>query len=256
MELFDTHAHLDCPEYEADFSEVLARCRENQVAYILNVGTNIPTSKMSLDLARSYEGIYAGVGVHPSDAEGFGERDLKALGILAAEEKVVAIGEIGLDYYYTEGSPKKKQQEAFRRQLVLAKELGLPAVIHDRDAHEDVLKIIQEENVRETGGILHCFSGNWSMAKKCMDNNLFIAIGGMVTFKKVPDLKEVAGKIPPDRLLLETDSPFLSPEPRRGRRNEPGNVRFVAECIADLRNMPVEDLAYQTTLNAMKLFGI
>jgi len=255
MELFDTHAHLDYPEYEADFDEVLKRAQANGVAYILNIGTDVVSSRKSLRLAREHKNIYAAVGVHPSDLESFGDQELKALQMLSAEEKVVALGEIGLDYY-RDHFPREKQQEAFRRQLVLARQLRLPVVIHNRDAHDDVLKIIQEEKVREIGGIMHCFSGDWIMAKKCMDHNMLIAIGGAVTFKNAPELKEVARKIPRDRLLLETDSPFLSPEPRRGKRNEPGNVRLVAECIAGLRGVPVEDLAYWTTLNALKLFGI
>lgn len=255
MELFDTHAHLDFPEYDEDLGEVLERCRENQVAYVVNIGTNILTSRMSVRLARKYKGIFAGIGVHPSDLESFGEQELKALRLLAAEEKVVAIGEIGLDYY-RDHFPREKQQEAFRKQLVLAKQLGLPVIIHDREAHEDVLKIIKQESVGETGGIMHCFSGDWAMAKKCLDNNLLIAFGGAVTFKNSPDLKEVARRVPRDCLLLETDSPFLSPEPKRGKRNEPGNVRLVAECVAQLRDSSVEDIAYWTTHNALKLFKI
>lgn len=255
MELFDTHAHLDFPEYQDDFREVLQRAEENGVAYILNIGTDVVSSRKSVRLAREHKSIYASVGVHPSDLGSFGDQELKALRMLSAEEKVVALGEMGLDYY-RDRFPREKQQEAFRKQLVLAGELGLPVVIHNRDAHEDVLKIIKEERVRDIGGIMHCFSGDWPMAKKCMDNNLLIAIGGAVTFKKADELKEVARKIPRDRLLLETDSPFLSPEPRRGKRNEPGNVRLVAEYIAGLRGVTVEDLAYWTTLNALKLFGI
>ena len=255
MELFDTHAHLDFPEYQADFPEVLQRAEASGVAYILNVGTDVISSRKSVRLAREHKSIYASVGIHPSDLGSFTDQELKALRMLSAEEKVVALGEMGLDYY-RDRFPREKQREAFRKQLVLAGQLGLPVVIHNRDAHEDVLKIIQEEKVREIGGIMHCFSGNWPMAKKCMDNNLLIAIGGAVTFKKADELKEVARKIPRDRLLLETDSPFLSPESRRGKRNEPGNVRLVAEYIAGLRGVSVEDLAYWTTLNALKLFGI
>lgn len=255
MELFDTHAHLDYPDYDADREEVLERAKANDVKYILNIGIDVASSRQSVRLARSNEHLYAAVGIHPSELETFGEHELKALHMLAAEEKVVGLGEIGLDYYRNHFS-KEKQQEAFRLQLDLAGRLGLPVIIHDREAHEDVLKIIQEEDVLETGGIMHCFSGDWAMAKKCMDNNLFIAIGGAVTFKNSPELKEVAKKIPRDRLLLETDCPFLSPEPRRGKRNEPGNVRLVAEYLAGLRDTPVEDLAYWTTLNALRLFGI
>lgn len=255
MELFDTHAHLDFPEYGEDLAQVLSACRENQVEYILNVGTNIDTSRKSLRLARNYKGIFAAVGVHPSDLKDFGERELQAIKRLAAEEKVVAIGEIGLDYHWDD-FPREKQQEAFRRQVGLARQLGLPVVIHDREAHQDVLKIILEEKVRDTGGIMHCFSGDWALAKKCLDNNLLIAIGGAVTFKNSGDLPEVARKVPRDKLLLETDSPYLCPEPRRGRRNEPANLGIIAEFVAGLRDTPVEDLAYWTTHNALKLFKI
>lgn len=255
MELFDTHAHLDFPEFDADLEEVLERADENHVTYILNVGTDVGSSRRSVGLARKHKNIYAAVGIHPSNLENVGEQELKALQLLSAEEKVVALGEIGLDYY-RDHFPREKQQEAFRRQLKLAKQLRLPVVIHNRDAHGDVLRILAEEDVRDIGGIMHCFSGDWSVAKRSMDNNLLVAIGGAVTFKNAPELKEIARKIPRDRLLLETDCPFLSPEPKRGKRNEPGNVRLIAEYIADLRGIPVEDLAYWTTLNAMKLFGI
>lgn len=255
MELFDTHAHLDFPEYDEDLSQVLSRCGENQVEYILNVGIDIETSRKSVSLARANKGIFASVGIHPHDVEGFDDRGLKALKLLAAEEKVVAVGEIGLDYY-RDLSPRDKQQEAFRMQISLAGELGLPVVIHNRDAHQDILSIIIEEKVRDVGGIMHCFSGDWQMAKKCMDQSLFIAVGGAVTFKNAESLREVARKVPKDRLLLETDSPFLSPEPRRGKRNEPANVRVIAEFIAGLRDVPLEELAYWTTYNALRLFGI
>lgn len=255
MELFDTHAHLDFPEYDEDLSQVLSRCRENQVEYILNVGIDIETSRKSVSLARANQGIFASVGIHPHDVVGFDEHSLKALKLLAAEEKVVALGEIGLDYY-RDLSPKDKQQEAFRRQISLARQLALPVVIHDRDAHQDIMSILVEEKVRDVGGIMHCFSGDWPMAKKCLDHNLLIAVGGAVTFKNAESLREVARKVPRDRLLLETDSPFLSPEPRRGKRNEPGNVRVIAEFVAGLRGVPLEDLAYWTTYNALKLFDI
>lgn len=255
MDLFDTHAHLDFPEYNADLQEVLVRCRENQVKYVLNIGIDVATSRKSVRLARENPGIYASVGVHPHDADTCGEQELKALKLLAAEEKVVALGEMGLDYY-RDLSPRDKQQQAFRKQVNLAKELGLPVIIHDRDAHQDVLKIIREEKVREIGGIMHCFSGDWGMAKKCIDNNLFIAVGGAVTFKNSHDLKDVARLVPKDRLLLETDSPFLSPDPFRGKRNEPANVVIVAKYVAELRDTSLEDLAYWTTHNATKLFGI
>ncbi|MGI6553937.1 MAG: TatD family hydrolase [Bacillota bacterium] len=255
MELFDTHAHLDFPEYSEDFEEVLSRCRENQVEYVVNVGIDVDTSRKSVSMARNNSGIYASVGVHPHEVEGFDERHLRALQLLAAEEKVVALGEIGLDYY-RDLTPREKQQDAFRRQIVLARQLRLPVIIHNRDAHKDVLQIIQEEKVRDTGGIMHCFSGDWDMAKKCLDNNLLIAVGGTVTFKNAKDVQEVARRIPLDSLLLETDSPFLSPEPRRGKRNEPGNVRFVAEFVAELKKVSVEEVAYWTTHNAFKLFKI
>ncbi|HHX95453.1 MAG TPA: TatD family hydrolase [Clostridia bacterium] len=255
MELFDTHAHLDFPDYAEDFEEVLYRCRENQVVYVVNVGIDIDTSRKSVSMARNNSGIYASVGVHPHDVDGFDERHLRALHLLAADEKVVALGEIGLDYY-RDLTPREKQKNAFRRQIALARELGLPVIIHNRDAHKDVLQIIQEENVRDTGGIMHCFSGDWAMAKKCLDNNLLIAVGGTVTFKNAKDVQEVARRIPLDSLLLETDSPYLSPEPRRGKRNEPGNVRFVAEFVAELKKVSVEEVAYWTTHNAFKLFKI
>jgi len=255
MELFDTHAHLDFPEYKKDLPEVLERCRENGVSYVVNVGIDIHSSQRSLQLARDYDWIYASVGIHPHDAEQLDDYSIKVLSMLAEDEKVVAFGEMGLDYY-RDLAPRGKQREAFRRQISLARELNFPIIVHDREAHRDVLRILKEENAREVGGIIHCFPGDWEMARECLDNNFLIGVGGPVTFKKSSSLLDVVRRVPKDGLILETDCPFLSPEPRRGRRNEPSYLKFIAERVAELRKTDVEEVAHWTTLNALRLFKI
>jgi len=255
LELFDTHAHLDFPEFEEDINEVLERSRENGVEYIVNVGVDAESSLRSLELSQKHSWIFASVGVHPHDAAKLDEETFDLLKKLAQDEKVVAVGEIGLDYYRN-FSPEEQQREAFRMQIALAKELGLPIIIHDRDAHKDVLKIVREEGARDVGGIMHCFPGDWKMAKECFDLNFLIGIGGTVTFKKSAALQEVVKRAPIDMIVLETDCPYLSPEPLRGRRNEPANVRYTAKFAAELRGDDAEEFSYRTTLNAKKLFRI
>ena len=255
MELFDTHAHLDFPDFKEDLDEVVARSRDNGVCWILNVGTDIESSSRSVQIARDYERVYATVGVHPHDAKTMADNSLRALKLLAAEQKVVAVGEIGLDYY-RDHSPREKQKEVFRLQISLARELKRPIVVHDREAHDDVYAIIKEERAAEVGGVMHCFPGDWEMAKKFINEDFYVSIGGPVTFKNASLLQDVAKKVPQDRLLLETDCPFLTPEPKRGRRNEPAYLRYTAEFVSELRGIPVEELAYWTTNNAMQLFKI
>jgi len=255
LELFDTHAHLDFPEFKKDLSEVLERSRKAGIKYIVNVGVDVESSLRSVDLSQKHSWIYASVGVHPHDAQKFDEEIYDLMKKLAEKEKVVAVGEIGLDYYRN-FSPENQQKEAFRMQIVLAKELGLPIIIHDRDAHRDVLKIIKEEGAQDVGGIMHCFPGDWKMAKECFDLNFLIGIGGTVTFKKSAALQEVVKRAPTDMIVLETDCPYLSPEPLRGRRNEPANVKYTAKFAAELRGDDLEEFSYRTTLNAKKLFRI
>ncbi len=253
--LFDTHAHLDDQKYDNDRDEVIKRAVDKGIKYILNVGFDMASSKRAISLANSYDFIYAAVGIHPHDASEANEATLLQLRELAQQNKVVALGEMGLDYYRNL-SPKNIQQQAFRDQIRLARELQKPIIVHDRDAHGDILQILKEEGAQEVGGILHCFSGSWEMAKECMELNFYISIAGPVTFNNAKKLQEVAEKMPLDKLLIETDAPYLTPEPFRGKRNESAHVYYVAEKIAELKGIDIQELGQATTANAKKLFGI
>jgi TatD DNase family protein len=253
MMLFDTHAHINDEKFDEDRDEVVLRAKENGVARIVNVGFNRETIPTSLALAEKYDFIYTAVGWHPQDAKDMVESDMDWLRELSCHEKVVAIGEIGLDYYW-DTSPQDVQQEVFRKQIRLAKELNLPIIIHDREAHQDIVNILREEKADEVGGIMHCFSGSLEMAKECLSMNFYISFGGPVTFKNAKKPKEIVKEIPLERLLIETDCPYLTPEPYRGKRNETGYVRYVAETIASLRGMDPEEFARLTFENAKRVF--
>lgn len=253
--LFDTHAHLNAIQYEEDIVEVIQRAKSENVTHIVVVGFDKDTIKKAMELTDQYDMIYAAVGWHPVDAIDMTDDDLKWIKELASHPKVVAIGEMGLDYYWDK-SPKDIQKEVFRKQIQLAKEVQLPIIIHNREATEDVIKILQEEKASEVGGIMHCFTGSLEVAKQCMDMNFYISFGGPVTFKNAKKPKEVATEIPMDRLLIETDCPYLTPHPFRGKRNEPSYVKYVAEQIATLKEVSVEEIARKTSDNAMRLFGI
>ncbi|MBO8172663.1 MAG: TatD family hydrolase [Bacillaceae bacterium] len=253
--LFDTHAHLNDEKFDEDRDEVIRRARENGVTRIMNIGYNRETIPTCLELAEKYDFIYAAVGWHPHDAKDMTDEDLHWIEELARHPKVVALGEMGLDYYW-DNSPRDVQAEVFRKQIRLAKKVKLPIVIHDREAHQDIVDILREENAAEVGGIMHCFSGSWELARQCLDMNFYISLGGPVTFKNAKKPKEVAQKVPLDRLLIETDSPYLTPEPYRGKRNESGYVRYVAEKIAELRGVELEELAEATMNNARTLLKI
>jgi TatD DNase family protein len=253
--LFDTHAHLNAIQYEEDLEEVIQRAKSEDVTDIVVVGFDRDTIRRAMELTEQYDMIYAAVGWHPVDAIDMTDDDLEWIKELASHPKVVAIGEMGLDYYWDK-SPKDIQKEVFRKQIQLAKEVQLPIIIHNRDATEDVVKILQEENASEVGGIMHCFTGSLEVAKQCIDMNFYLSFGGPVTFKNAKKPKEVAKEIPIDRLLIETDCPYLTPHPFRGKRNEPSYVKYVAEQIAELRELSVEEVAKKTSDNAKKLFGI
>lgn len=253
--LFDTHAHLDSAKFDHEREAMIARAQDNGVDYIVNIGFNRETIPTTLALAERYEFIYAAIGWHPQDAVTMQEGDLAWIESLAAHPKVVAIGEIGLDYYW-DTSPKDIQQQVFREQIRLARKLKLPIVIHNRDAHQDVINILQEENAAEVGGIMHCFSGSWETAKRCLNMNFHISFGGPITFKNARQPKEVIAQVPLDRLLIETDCPYLTPHPYRGKRNETAYVRYVAEAAAEIKGVSVEELASITTRNALSLFSI
>ncbi|MBS2967254.1 TatD family hydrolase [Metabacillus sp. KIGAM252] len=253
--LFDTHAHLNAVQYEEDLEEVIDRAKAEGVEKIVVVGFDTETITRAMELTNQYEFIYAAVGWHPVDAIDMKDEDLAWIKELASHPKVVAIGEMGLDYHWDK-SPKEVQKEVFRKQIALAKEVKLPIIIHNRDATADVVEILREEGAEEVGGIMHCFTGSAEVAKECMDMNFYISFGGPVTFKNAKKPKEVAAEIPLDRLLIETDCPYLTPHPFRGKRNEPGYVKYVAEQIAELRGMTFEEVALITTENAKKCFGI
>lgn len=255
--LIDTHAHLDNEQFNADRDEVIARAHANGISHILTIGCDLDSSQQSVAIAKANPCIYAAVGIHPHDAAQVDDFVLDQLRNLATnpDNKVVAIGEIGLDFY-RDRSPRDIQRQVFRQQIQLARELNLPIIVHDRDAHDEVLAILQETNAGEIGGVLHCFSGDLVMAKACLDLGLHLSFTATVTYPKNEPAREIISKLPVDRLLIETDCPYLAPQSRRGKRNEPALVRSVAETIASVKGLTEEDVARITSLNAFRLFGI
>ncbi|WP_209125713.1 TatD family hydrolase [Alkalihalobacillus sp. BA299] len=253
--LFDTHVHLNADQFLEDRDEVIKRAQEEGVTHMVVVGFDEKTIHGALEIAEKNENIYAALGWHPVDAIDMTEKHLEWLEQLAQHPKVVALGEMGLDYHWDK-SPKEVQKEVFRKQIRLAKKVNLPIIIHNREASQDIVDILKEEEADQVGGIMHCFSGSLEIAKACLAMNFHISFGGPVTFKNAKKPKEVATEVPLDRLLIETDCPYLAPHPYRGKRNEPAYVKLVAEQIAELKGMTVEELAKQTTENANKLFNI
>ncbi|WP_102348009.1 TatD family hydrolase [Bacillus sp. Marseille-P3661] len=253
--LFDTHVHLNARQYEEDLDEVISRAQADGVTNMVVVGFDRETINGAIKIAESYDFIYAAVGWHPVDAIDMKEEDLEWIESLCSHPKVVAVGEMGLDYYWDK-SPKEIQKEVFRKQINIAKKVKLPIIIHNREATLDIVEILKEENAKEVGGIMHCFSGSTETAQECINMNFYISFGGPVTFKNAKKPKEVVTKIPLDKLLIETDCPFLTPHPHRGQRNEPAFVRLVAEQVAELKGISFEEVAQKTTENAKKLFQI
>jgi len=253
--LFDTHAHLDAPQFDEDREEMIARAREAGVELIVNIGFDRQTIPTTMELAEKYDFIYAAVGWHPVESIYMQEEDLGWIESLCSHPKVVAIGEIGLDYHW-DTSPKDVQHKVFRQQIALAKKIKKPIIIHNRDAHADIIKILKEEGAAEVGGIMHCFSGSWEIAKQCLDMNFYISFGGPVTFKNAKVPKEVLKNVPLDRLLIETDCPYLTPHPYRGKRNESAYVALVAETAAQIKEISLEELAQITMQNGKNCFQI
>lgn len=254
--LIDSHAHLDDKRFNADRDSLIKSLKENGVDLVLNIGADIKTSKASVNLAKKYPNIYAVVGVHPHSAKDLEGSDLSDLRALAKEDKVVAIGEIGLDYYY-DNSPRDIQQKWFKEQISLAQDLDMPIVIHSRDATQDTFDILKEASEKkQLRGILHSYSGSYEMAQEYIKLGFYIAIGGPVTFKNARVSREVAAQIPLDKLLIETDAPYLTPEPYRGKRNEPMYVKYVAEKIAELRETSYEEIAKATSQNLLRLLDL
>ena len=253
--LIDTHAHLEMREFSDDRDDVIQRAREAGVEYIVTIGTTVESSRDAVMLADKYDFIYAAIGIHPHEVKDILHPAYEILRHFAQHKKVVAYGEVGLDYHY-EHSPRTDQKRKFRDMLREARELGLPVIIHDRDAHEDTLQILSEEWSPDLGGVMHCFSGNLEMANKVIEMGFSISIAGPVTFPKAVSLREVVRQIPIEHLLIETDSPYLAPQAVRGKRNEPAYVRHTAAAIAAIKGLSFDDVARITSFNAMQLFGI
>ena len=255
--LFDTHAHYDDKRFDDDRDELLASMPENGVGLILNPGCDIETSKKAIEYAEKYSHVYAAVGIHPECIEEIeldsAKGGLKTLAL--SSKRIKAIGEIGLDYYWVkEPELRAKQAELLRRQLALAKELNMPVIIHDRDAHADTLKIV--EDFPEVKGVFHCYSGSTEMAKRLISLGYLISFTGVITYKNAKKAVEVVENIPLDKLMIETDSPYMSPEPFRGKRNSSLYVYRMAEAIANIKNIPLDEVINQTTENGKKLFNI
>ena len=256
----DSHAHIDGPEYDSDREEVIARARDSGVVAILNVGTGDPHSgalERCLELAERHEEVYAAVGTHPHDAKLFDHKaEERIRGLVRQSERMIAWGEIGLDYHY-DNSPRDVQREVFVRQLRAARECGLPVIIHTRDADDDTIEILSSEwKDNELGGIMHCFGGSLELAQTAIKLGFMVSFSGNVTFKKATDIRDVATCVPLERLLIETDCPFLSPEPYRGRRNEPARVIEVARSVAVIHEETVDRIAEITTRNFTTLFNL
>lgn len=253
--LFDTHCHLTDERFEQDREQVLANMREAGVELAVVVGDGTQSEQPVFDLAARHPGLYAATGVHPQDALSFSEDTPEKLREWMALPKAVALGEIGLDYYY-DNAPHDVQLEVFLRQLLLAREVGKPAIMHIRDAHGDAVSLLRAHRSELPAGVMHCFSGSVETAREYLDMGLYISFAGPVTFKNAARLPEVAQYVPADRILVETDSPYLAPTPMRGKRNEPAFVRFTAEHIARLRGEDEEEFARKCLENGMNLFGI
>jgi TatD DNase family protein len=255
--LIDSHAHIQGKEYAGETEAVISRAREAGVEKIIVVGGagDLSSNQAAVLLADRYENLYATVGMHPHDAKDVGEAELKELRTLTARPKVIAVGETGLDFYYNH-SPHHIQRDIFVRFIGLAREIGLPLVVHERDAHKDAAELLRREGAGKISGVIHCFTGNYEAARNYLDLGFYLSFTGIITFKNAQPLREVVRKIPLGRMFVETDSPYLTPVPYRGKRNEPANVRFVAETIAQLKALSLEEVARQTTHNVSELFRI
>lgn len=249
--LYDSHAHLDDDAFDADRSEVIEKIKALGVGLVNNIGASIKSSQASIDLAEKYDFIRAVVGVHPSETHNMTEADIETLRKMAKHQKVVAIGEIGLDYHYDDTDPKT-QKLWFRRQLQLAKELNMPVVIHDRESKGECIEILKEMNI--SNGVFHCFSGSAETAKQLLDMGFYISFTGVLTFKNARRAIEALKIIPLDRLFIETDCPYMAPEPHRGTRNDSSLVRFVAEKVAEVKGISYDEAVSATCQNAMEFF--
>ena len=254
IQYFDTHAHYDSGKFNADRDEVLRAVHDSGVALVVDPGDSGVTSEHAVALAQAHDFVYAAVGWHPEEADSWTDSSLAHIRALAAQPKVCAIGEIGLDYYWEENPPREFQQQVFRRQLALARELQLPVIVHDREAHADTLSIVRE--FPDVTGVFHCFSGSPEMAQELLKLGWYLGFDGPVTYKNARRAPEVAAVTPLDRMLIETDSPYMTPVPYRGKRNDSGYVRLVAEKLAEWKGVAPEEMARLTTENGKRLFRI
>lgn len=253
--LFDTHTHLNAEQFSDDIPETLKKAAEHDVTRMAVVGFDTPTIDKSLALSQEYDHIYSIVGWHPTESHSYTDAIEEKLYHQLQLPKIVAMGEMGLDYHWPD-STKEEQFEAFRRQIRVAKELRLPVSIHNREATEDVYKILKEEHIEDIGGIMHSFGESTDWMERFLDLGMHISLSGVVTFKNAPEVREVAKAVPFDKLLIETDAPYLAPMPFRGKRNEPAYVKYVAEEVAKQRGITYEEVGQQTTANANRLFGL
>ena len=252
--IFDSHAHYDDESFNEDRENVIKEIRENGVINVLNCGASMEGARDSFKLANKYDFFYAAVGIHPENAYELTEENYEEIKEMTKNPKVRAIGEIGLDYYWEENPPRKKQKEVFRKQMELAKELNMPVVIHDRDAHGDTLEIMKE--FPEVKGVVHCFSGSVEFARECLKLGYYIGFTGVVTFKNSKKIVEVAKEVPLDRMLVETDAPYMAPTPNRGKRNRSDYIKFIIEKIAEVKELSVEEVSNATIENAKNLLKI
>jgi len=252
--LFDTHAHYDAEQFDQDRDEVLAGLSSRGISLVVNPGCDIPSSRKAVELAHAWPFLYAAVGYHPEECGPYRPADLDILRELAQDARVVAVGEIGLDYYWEENPPREFQQRVFRDQLALARELDLPVIVHDREAHGDSLAIIKE--FPQVRGVCHCFSGSAEMAKELVKLGWMVSFTGVLTYKNARKAVEAALAVPLDRVMIETDSPYMAPVPHRGKRNDSGYVRHVCEKLAEIKGISFEECARITRENGMRFYGI
>ena len=253
--IFETHAHYDDNAFDEDRDELLAQMPQNNIEYIVNVGASLKSTKQSIELAKKYPYIYAAAGVHPSDTDELNEKSFEWLVEQCKYEKVVAVGEIGLDYYWDEPD-RKIQKKWFERQLDLAIEINKPVIIHSRDAAKDTYDILVKKNAAQAGGVIHCYSYSADMALEYIKMGFYIGVGGVVTFKNGKKLKETVEAIPLEKIVLETDCPYLSPEPNRGKRNSSLNLPYIAQEIANIKNLTYEEVVDVTLNNAKRLYKL
>lgn len=253
--LIDTHTHIDMENFADRFDEVMQTAKDYGVEKVVIPGVEPSGFDRIIKLCEEYPDVYGAVGVHPEELNSYNEEAENKIKELLKHKKIIAVGEIGLDYYWDK-SQVKKQKEIFERQILIAKQAQKPILVHDREAHLDSFEILKKTNAAETGVVMHCFSGSPEFAQQCINEGFYIAIGGVVTFKNAKKVKEVAKTVPLDKLLLETDAPYMTPVPFRGKENQPAYVKFVAEEIAKLRGVSFEEIAEATTTNAKKLLKI